>query len=186
MTLRARRALRTAAQRKRCSIFTDALRSHPRSAALLDAPRVILRVLCWNENASPPTPSPRAFKLRVTHLMPTTVLPYGAEPLPPLAPQPQPPPQQALSATPRQRPRSAAAAALPPVERMAPGRALRTYGGVLRGAMLQAATTRLEDEVAQMQSSLESAQQLAHSARGGEEQGRPQSAWMRRALASIG
>tara|TARA_B110001452_G_C15158843_1_gene403130 strand:- start:169 stop:600 length:432 start_codon:yes stop_codon:yes gene_type:complete len=143
-------------------------------------------VLCWNDDASPPTPSPRAFKLRVTHLMPTTVLPYGAEPLPRLAPQPTQP-QQALSATPRQRPRSAAAAALPPVERMAPGLALRTYGGVLRGAMLQAATTRLEDEVAQMQTALESAQQLANSARGGDdEQGRPQSAWMRRALAGIG
>ena len=159
--------------------------SHPRFAALLDAPRVILRVLCWNEDASPPTPSLGAFKLRVTHLLPTTVLPYGAEPLPRLAPQPtQPPPS--LSATPRRRPRSAAAAALPPVERMAPGRALRTYGGVLRGAMLQAATTRLEDEVAQMQAALESAQQLANSARGGSgEQARPQSAWMSRALKGI-
>ena len=155
----------------------------PSRSVLLDCPRVVLRCLCWNEDGSPPTPSRRsALKLRVSHLLPTAVLPYGAEPLPTLAPPTEPPPAVPSGG---RRPRSAASG-LPSVEAMPPGLALRTYGGgVPRGAMLQAATTRLADDVVQMEATLRSAQQLGASARGAQAEDRPQSAWMRRALASL-
>ena len=46
-------------------------RQLPRHSALIDAPRVILRLACWNSDGRPPTPSSRnPLKLRSTHAVP--------------------------------------------------------------------------------------------------------------------
>jgi len=60
-----------------------AARQLPSHSALIDAPRVILRLACWNSDGRPPAPSSHnPLKLRCTHVVPLAVLPYGAEPLP--------------------------------------------------------------------------------------------------------
>ena len=121
----------------------------PRHSALLDAPRVVLKLRCWNANGSQPKPSQgNAYKLRCTHVVPVAVLPYGAEPLPPLAEQPAAPAAPLPASRPATAPAGGGAASL--AASLPPGLALRTFGGYAhwRGsALLQANTTQLEEEV---------------------------------------
>ena len=160
-----------------------AARKLPSQSALIDAPRVILRLACWNTDGRPPAPSSRnPLKLRCTHIMPLTVLPYGAEPMPRL-PRMRVQGGSGVPASLR-RPRSAAggaAASLAAAVAMPPGEALRTYASLDRGALLQAVTTQLEEDVVGMEGALRAARSLDTS----RDPTRPQSAWVRRAVARL-
>ena len=160
-----------------------AARQLPSQSALIDAPRVILRLACWSSDGRPPAPSSRnPLKLRCTHAVPMAVLPYGAEPLPRL-PRMR---VQGGSGAPAslRRPRSAAggaAAAVAVAVAMPPGEALRTYASLDRGALLQAVTTQLEEDLVGMEEALHAARSLDTS----RDPARPQSAWVRRAVARL-
>eukprot|EP00966_Prymnesium_polylepis_P116686 2696935-Prymnesium_polylepis.2 len=115
----------------------------PRRNALLDAPRVILRLLGWNWDGTVPAGEPGSEKLAVTDVIPIAVLPYSAADggVPDTIRTQRATVVGALPGSEGQRPRTAES-------RLSPGAAWQLYGGgEPQSERMQAATVRLEEDV---------------------------------------
>ena len=154
----------------------------PRRSRRLDARRAILQCLAWNEDGTVPNAAhSNALKLRVSHVLPTAVLPYTA------TAQPYVP--EALDsfysdgiATLSARPQTAPAAARRPRElTTSAGLALRIYGGGLGNATrMQAQTASMHEDVLLAEARLA---RLREIRLGGMT---PSTDWQRRALVRYG
>ena len=158
-----------------CFVCPDALSvvrhapSLPSRCALRDAPRVLLRVLGWNDDGSSPVPGVGQRKLAVTHVLPVAVLPYRASTSPPGGVQ-----LHALG-RPHSAGRRPTETAIPPAEAWR-----RWGGGQPQSERMQARTALLEEDLLEAAARLERVNGLRLEAVTSD------SAWMRRALAREG
>ena len=144
------------------SLIRHMRRRLPRRSALADAPRVVLRVLGWDEATPPVATHPSVEKLAVTSVVPTAVLPYSAEGIPDGWTGPQRAAVNGSGA--RSRPRSAEA-------RMSSAAAWRQFGGGgPQSERMQAITAQLHEDVAEAQArlrTLQAGQESFHHAASG-------------------